>query len=128
MAGNHWLFIGVFPGSHGTKAGISGTSFRAGWELQLILFWIGPRPLSIFGLEEGGLWFRSSRRSALSRGVVPLEGSLDRGGISFSDLVGVLSGNFIGEMVRLGLLCSLTLSPEGPDFIAFEDLSFLAIC
>ena len=128
VAGNHWLFIGVFPGSHGMKAGISGTLYWAGGKSQLILFWIGPAPLSILGLEEGGLRFSSSRRSVLGRGVIPLEGNLDRGGISFSDLVGVLSGNFIGEMIRFGLLGSLSLSPEGPGFGALESLCFLEIC
>ena len=128
VAGNHWLFNGVFPGSHGMKAGISGILVWAGGKSQLILFWIGPAPLSILGLEEGGLRFSSSRRSVLGRGVIPLEGNLDRGGISFTDLVGVFSGNFIGEMIRFGLMGSLSLSPGGPGFGALGSLSFLEIC
>ena len=100
----------------------------AGGKLQLILFWMGPAPLSILGLECGGFRFSSSRRSDLGRGVIPLEGNLDRGGISFSDLVGVLSGNFIGEMILFGFLGPLSLSSEGLAFIALECLSLLEMC
>ena len=137
VAGNHWLFIGVLPGSHGMNAGILGTLFWPGGKSQLILFWMGPAPLSILGFEEGGLRFSSSRRSVLGRGINALEDSLDRGGTSSSDLVGVLSGNFIGEMFLLGLLdsllfvfaiCPLSLSPEGPGFGSLESLSFLEEC
>ena len=103
------------------KAGISEALLWPGGKSQLILFWMGPAPLSILGFEEDGLWFSSSRRSVFGRGISPLEDNLDRGGISSSDLVGVLSGNFIGEMFLFGLLdsllvvfaiCLLSLSPE----------------
>ena len=106
VAGNHWLFIGVLPGSHGTNAGMFGVSFWRGGKSQLILYLMGPPPPSILGFEEAGLRFSSSRRSNLGGGINTLEDSLDRGGTSSSDLVGVLSGNFIGEMTLLGFLDS----------------------
>ena len=59
VAGSHWLFIGVLPSNHGMKAGISGALLWPGGKSQLILFWMGPAPLSILGFEEGGLWFSS---------------------------------------------------------------------
>ena len=49
---------------------------------------------------------------------IPLEGSLDRGGHSFSALVGVFSGYFIGEMIFLGFLGSLSSSFEVLGFIS----------
>ena len=97
----------------------------AGGKLQLILFWMGPAPLSILGLEFGGFRFSSSRRSDLG---VPREGSLDRGGISFSDLVGVFSGYFIGEMVFFGFLGPLFSPFEGLGFIAFGCVSLPGVC
>ena len=84
-------------------------------KLRLILLWMGPAPLSILGFEFGGFRFSSSRRSGLG---IPLEGNLDRGGHSFSDLVGVFSGYFIGEMIFLGFL--------GPLSSSFEVLGFIA--
>ena len=96
-----------------------------GGKLQLILFWMGPAPLSILGLDFGGLRFSSSRRSDLS---IPREGNLDRGGISFSDLVGVLSGYFIGEMIFFGFLGPLSSPFEGLGFIAPGCISLLDVC
>ena len=95
VAGNHGLLSGVWLGNQGINAGMSGIPPMTDGKLRLILLWTGPAPLSILGFEFGGFRFSPSRRSGMG---VPLEGSLDRGGHSFSALVGVFSGYFIGEM------------------------------
>ena len=59
---------------------------------------------------------------------IPLGGNLDRGGISFSDLVGVLSGYFIGEMIFFGFLGPLSSPFEGLGFIALGCISLLDVC
>ena len=97
----------------------------AGGKLQLILFWMGPAPLSILGLEFGGFRFSSSRRSDLG---IPREGNLDRGGISFSDLVGVFSGYFIGEMIFFSFLGPLSSPFEGLGFIPPGCISLSDVC
>ena len=98
--------------------------FWRGGKSQLTLYLMGPLPLSILGFEEAGLRFKSSRRSSIRGGINTHGASLERGTSSF-DFVGVLSGNFIGEMTLLGFLGSLFvvfavgphfLTPDGPGF------------
>ena len=69
-------------------------------------------------------------------GINTLGASLERG-TSSSDFVGVLSGNFIGEMTLLGFLDSLFvvvavgplfLAPDGPGFGSLVCFSRLEKC
>ena len=76
--------------------------FWRGGKSQLTLYLMGPLPLSILGFEEAGLRFKSSRRSSIGGGINTLGASLERGTSSL-DFVGVLSGNFIGEITPFGL-------------------------
>ena len=129
VAGIHWLFSGVLPCIHGRKGGILEALLWFGGKSQLILSRMGPAPLSILGFAEGGLWFSSSRRS----GISPLDDNLDRGCVSSSDLVGVLPGNFIGEMFLFVLLgsffaVSLSLFSEVPGFGDLGGFSLLESC
>ena len=119
------MFIGVLTGIHGRNAGMFGLSlFRRGGKSQLILYLMGPLPPSILGFEEDGLRFKSSRRSSIGGGINTLGASLERGTSSF-DFVGVLSGNFIGEITLLGFLDSLfVVVAVGPQFLAPDGPGF----
>ena len=84
----------------------------------MTLYLTGPMPPSILGFEEVGLRFKSSRRSSMGGGINTLGASLERG-ISSFDLLGVLSGPFIGEITLLSFLGSLfVVVAIGPCFLA----------